>query len=232
MPGEQRAVVPGSLRMERLPTGCRRSLRGRVRVRAADRWHRPDGRSLARARTSGGACRCARRCACEPISRRSLDAEPGLAEGYLADSARYIERYSALIGAYPYDAFSIVASPLPTGLGMPTLTYLGVDVLRLPFIRATSLGHEVLHNWWGNGVYVDARSGNWSEGLTTFLADYAYSEERSRRPHSAMRLAWLRDAAALPASEQPALRDFRSRRHGAEAAVGYGKAAMFFLMLA
>jgi aminopeptidase N len=160
-----------------------------------------------------------------------LDAEPGLAEGYLADSERYIARYSSLIGAYPYDAFSIVASPLPTGFGMPTLTYLGVDVLRLPFIRATSLGHEILHNWWGNGVYVDARSGNWSEGLTTFLADYAYSEERSAAAARDMRLAWLRDAAALPASEQPALRDFRSRQHGAEAAVGYGKAAMLFLML-
>jgi aminopeptidase N len=160
-----------------------------------------------------------------------LDSEPGLAEGYLTDSERYIARYSSLIGAYPYDAFSIVASPLPTGFGMPTLTYLGVDVLRLPFIRASSLGHEILHNWWGNGVYVDAQSGNWSEGLTTFLADYAYSEERSAAAARDMRLGWLRDAAALPATGQPALRDFRSRQHGAEAAIGYGKAAMLFLML-
>ena len=36
---------------------------------------------------------------------------------------------------------------------------------------------------------------------------------------------------ALPADAQPALRDFRSRSHGAEAAVGYGKAAMLFVML-
>ncbi|HEV8517065.1 MAG TPA: hypothetical protein VGQ54_00730, partial [Burkholderiales bacterium] len=73
-----------------------------------------------------------------------------LADGYLEDSARYIELYSREIGAYPYDAFSVVASPLPTGFGMPTLTYLGAQVLKLPFLRATSLGHEVLHNWWGN----------------------------------------------------------------------------------
>jgi hypothetical protein len=38
-----------------------------------------------------------------------------LAEAYLADSARYLERYSKAIGAYPFDAFSVVASPLPTG---------------------------------------------------------------------------------------------------------------------
>ena len=77
-----------------------------------------------------------------------LDATPGLAEAYLDDSQRYIERYSREIGDYPYDEFSIVAGPLPTGFGMPTLTYLGEAVIRLPFIRKTSLGHEVLHNWW------------------------------------------------------------------------------------
>ncbi|HAA03824.1 MAG TPA: peptidase M1, partial [Syntrophobacteraceae bacterium] len=89
-----------------------------------------------------------------------------LAPGYLNDSARYIDRYSKLIGPYPFDAFSVVASPLPTGFGMPGLTYLGREVLRLPFIRATSLGHEILHNWWGNGVIPDWTTGNWSEGLT------------------------------------------------------------------
>lgn len=160
-----------------------------------------------------------------------LDAQPGLADAYLDDSARHISRYSQEIGDYPYSEFSVVASPLPTGFGMPTLTYLGEAVLRLPFIRQTSLGHEILHNWWGNGVYVDYRRGNWSEGLTTFMADYAYQAEQSPAAASAMRLAWLRDAQALPAAEQPALRDFRSRTHGAEAAVGYGKSAMLFVML-
>jgi hypothetical protein len=32
---------------------------------------------------------------------------------------------------------------------MCSLTYLGRDILKLPFIKTTSLGHEVLHNWWG-----------------------------------------------------------------------------------
>ena len=97
-----------------------------------------------------------------------------LADGYLQDSVRYLQRYSRLVGNYPFGDFSIVSSPLSHGLGIPSLTYLGRDVLRLPFIRATSLGHEVLHNWWGNGVYPDWASGNWSEGLTTFMADYAF----------------------------------------------------------
>ncbi|MCU0840287.1 MAG: M1 family peptidase [Thiobacillaceae bacterium] len=154
-----------------------------------------------------------------------------LADAYLADSARYIERYSRLIGDYPFESFSVVSSPLPTGFGMPSLTYLGREVLRLPFIRATSLGHEVLHNWWGNGVYPDWRRGNWSEGLTTFLADYAYKEDEGEAAAREARLGWLRDLAAVPAAEDTALKDFTSRRHGISSIVGYNKSAMVFLML-
>lgn len=153
------------------------------------------------------------------------------AQGYLDDSARYLERYSRLIGDYPFGMFSIVSSPTPTGYGMPSLTYLGREVIRLPFIRATSLGHEVLHNWWGNGVYPDWRSGNWSEGLTTFLADYAYKEDEGESAAREMRMGWLRDYAAVPPGEDFALKDFTSRQHGIASIIGYNKAAMVFLML-
>lgn len=153
------------------------------------------------------------------------------AQPYLDDSARYLERYSKLIGAYPFGMFSIVSSPTPTGYGMPSLTYLGREVIRLPFIRATSLGHEVLHNWWGNGVYPDWQSGNWSEGLTTFLADYAYKEDEGADAAREMRMGWLRDYAAVPPGEDFALKDFTSRHHGIASIIGYNKAAMVFLML-
>ena len=154
-----------------------------------------------------------------------------LAAGYLQDSAGYIQRYSRLIGDYPFGEFSIVASPLSHGLGMPGVTYLGRDVLRLPFIRGTSLGHEVLHNWWGNGVYPDWSKGNWSEGLTTFMADYAFREDRSAEAAREMRLDWLRDLTAIALSDETSLADFKSRRHGISSVIGYGKSAMVFLML-
>ncbi len=152
-----------------------------------------------------------------------------LSDPYLEDSARYVRRYGESIGPYPFSAFSVVASPLPTGFGMPTLTYLGARVLRLPFIRGTSLGHEVLHNWWGNGVRVDPQSGNWSEGLTTFMADYAFREEASDAAARDLRLGWLRDLAAAPAAAP--LAEFRARTHGTAAVTGYAKSAMVFLML-
>jgi hypothetical protein len=154
-----------------------------------------------------------------------------LADGYLDSVKGYIDLYDGSIGAYPFGEFSVVSSPTPTGFGMPTLTYLGVDVLRLPFIRATSLGHEVLHNWWGNGVFPEYARGNWSEGLTTFMADYAYKEREGEDAARAMRLEWLRDFASLPPGEDRPLAGFTARYHGASQIVGYHKAAMVFLML-
>jgi aminopeptidase N len=227
LPGAQRGLVPGRLEEEHLPA------RSRGRYRAVFAFeHAAEGIDLMAGPYEVREKRVARPYA-EPLRLRTYfypDLEP-LAEGYLKDSARYIARYEREIGTYPFSGYSVVASPLPTGFGMPTLTYLGAQVLKLPFIRATSLGHEVLHNWWGNGVYVNYERGNWSEGLTTFMADYAYKEDASAQDARAMRLAWLRDYAAVPASEQQSLAQFRSRAHGAAAAVGYGKSAMVFFML-
>src|SRR5208337_4444995 len=76
--------------------------------------------------------------------------------------------------------FSIVENSMPVGYSMPTYTVLGQAVVRLPFIPETSLGHEILHQWFGNSVYVDYAGGNWAEGLTSFLADHLYEEEKGR----------------------------------------------------
>jgi uncharacterized iron-regulated protein len=155
----------------------------------------------------------------------------GLASGYLDSVAGYLELYEKRIGDYPFDSFSVVSSPTPTGYGMPSLTYLGVEVLKLPFIRATSLGHEVLHNWWGNGVYVDYARGNWAEGLTTFMADYAYREREGEAAAREMRLAWLRDVAAVAPGQDEPLSAFRARTHATSQITGYRKAGMVFVML-
>lgn len=155
----------------------------------------------------------------------------GLASDYLSAVHDYIARYEQSIGPYPFAGFSVVSSPTPTGFGMPTLTYLGRDVIRLPFIRGTSLGHEVLHNWWGNGVYPDYARGNWSEGLTTFMADYGYALRDDPDSARSMRLGWLRELSAIPEQQTIALADFSARRHAVSQAVGYGKSAMLFVML-
>ena len=154
--------------------------------------------------------------------------DTSLSTAYLDAAQGFIERYARQIGPYPYSIFSVVSSPIPTGFGMPTLTYLGKTVLHYPFIRDISLGHEVLHNWWGNGIRVDPVRGNWAEGLTTFMADYAYREEQSAKAAKRMRHGWLRNYATLPPASERRLSEFRSRHHTASATIGYGKAAMMF----
>jgi aminopeptidase N len=224
LPAGQRGLVPGRL-LEESEAG------GRYRARF-EFAHPAEGISLMagpyrvaerRVRTAAGS---------EVLLRTYFHGEIAeLAPGYLDSVAAYLDLYERRIGAYPFSEFSVVSSPTPTGFGMPALTYLGIEILRLPFIRATSLGHEVLHNWWGNGVYPDSAHGNWSEGLTTFMADYAYRERDGADAAHAARLAWLRDYAAMPPEDDAPLAGFTSRTHGASQIVGYNKAAMLFFML-
>ncbi len=178
----------------------------------------------------------------EVVERRAGDvlllayvyaADRELAAPYLDDVARYLDLYRELLGPYPFRKLAVVEAFFPAGYGMPSFTYLGQQVMRLPFIRATSLGHEVCHNWWGNGVLVDAAEGNWCEGLTTYHADYLYDLRRSEaagREHRARVLAdyaaYVREGREVPLSE------FRARHDSATRAVGYGKCLMVFEMLA
>jgi hypothetical protein len=60
-----------------------------------------------------------------------------------------------VFGPYPFPKFAVVENFFPTGYGFPSYTLLGSTILRLPFILNTSLGHEIAHCWWGNGVFVN-----------------------------------------------------------------------------
>ncbi|MSO76041.1 MAG: M1 family peptidase [Alphaproteobacteria bacterium] len=154
-----------------------------------------------------------------------------LGERYRRQVATYIDAFSAWIGPYPHGEFHVVASPLAVGLGFPTLTYVSQRILPLPFMQERSLAHEVLHAWWGHGVQVDYRHGNWSEALTTFMADYALAETAGEDAARDMRRRWLADYAVLPPSQDRELMAFVTRQHTASQVIGYNKGAMLFLML-
>ena len=154
-----------------------------------------------------------------------------LAENYLEAADGYIQRYQQSIGAYPYSDFHVISAPIPVGLGFPNLTYVGRQVIPLPFMRTRSLAHEVLHNWWGNAVSVDYASGNWAEGLTTYLADYALAADQGREAAQSMRIKWLRDYAALPTERDQPVTAFTSKQHQAAQVIGYNKVAFIFHML-
>ena len=155
-----------------------------------------------------------------------------LAGGYLASCREYLQLYQNLFGPYPYAKFAVVENFFPTGYGLPGWTLLGSRVIRLPFIRTTSLPHEIAHAWWGNAVKVDYSSGNWAEGLATYVADYYLKELASPADALEYRRKILRDYAALvDADDDLPLTAFRSRMSKRDQAIGYGKAAMVFHML-
>ncbi len=153
-----------------------------------------------------------------------------LAEKYLQTSADYIDIYSDWIDRYPYAKFAVVENRWQTGYGMPSFTLLGSRVIRLPFILNTSLPHEILHNWWGNGVYIDFSKGNWSEGLTAYMSDHFNSEQQGKG-RQYRRKALERYANFAAEQGDFALTDFSSRHDEASQAIGYSKSLMLFHML-
>lgn len=156
--------------------------------------------------------------------------DPNLAAKYMDATGRYLALYEPLLGEYPYSKFALIENFWETGYGMPSFTLLGEQVIRFPFILESSYPHEILHNWWGNGVYPDYETGNWSEGLTAYLADHLFQEmdglgHEYRKEMLARYKNYVADGADFPLSQ------FTSRNSAASQAVGYGKTLMLWHML-
>ncbi len=153
-----------------------------------------------------------------------------LASRYLDAAHHWLARYADALGEYPYHAFTLVENRRQTGWGMPAFTLIGSRVIRLPFIVYTSFPHEIVHSWWGNGVFVDDSRGNWSEPLATYLADHLVRETQGagRRYRLDTLVGWhdfARRGRDFPLSA------FTGRHDEATQSVGYGKGMFVFHML-
>src|SRR5262245_52094085 len=156
--------------------------------------------------------------------------DQALADRYLEATRQYLELYRGLLGPYPYSKFALVENFWETGYGMRSFTLLGEQVIRFPFIQHSSYPHELLHNWWGNGVFVDFASGNWCEGLTAYLADHLIAEQRGQGAEHRRAILQRVTDYVVPENDFPLSR-FRSRHNATTEAIGYGKTAMTFNML-
>jgi aminopeptidase N len=159
-----------------------------------------------------------------------LKEEDGLASRYLETAKGYIDFYSRLIGPYPYEKFALVENSRQTGYGMPSFTLMGSRIIRFPFILHSSYPHEILHNWWGNGVFPDLGQGNWSEGLTAYLADHLLLELKGKgapyRFQEMMKFSnYVNEGNDFPLSK------FSYRDSMTSQAIGYAKLLMVFHML-
>jgi aminopeptidase N len=150
-----------------------------------------------------------------------------LADTYIDHTKKYLKMYETMLTPYPYDRFAIVENIFAFGDSMPTYILLGSRVVHLPYTVKTSLGHGILHEWFGKSVYVDFAHGNWAEGITTYLADYHYAtlqgkDRDYRKQFMVDHDAYVNWKNAIPIS------DFRDRHDKAQSAIGYGKTAMVF----
>lgn len=197
------------------------------------RWHTPfplEGMALV-----GGPHTTFTRQAGDVVVRANLsERNASQADSLLAAAAHYLDLYQPFIGPYPFTEFTIVDNFFSSGFAFPGFTVLDSRVIAMGprGLEPGYLDHELLHNWWGNGVFVSPRDGNWCESLTSYCTNY-------------MRLVLEDDAAAarayrrnvcygmslLPAERDVPLDQF-GRADDVDRLIGYKKGAMVFAMLA
>lgn len=156
------------------------------------------------------------------------------ADLFLSAAVDYMRRYVPLVGPYPYAQFTIVENFFSSGFAFPTYTLLGPMVIAMEdrSLRHGYLDHELLHSWWGNGVYVDPTGGNWCEALTSYAANlHGYVLDGDEAGARKTRRDACNSLSRIPADEDKPLATFGDEG-GAGRTVGYQKGSMVFHMLA
>lgn len=154
----------------------------------------------------------------------------GLAEDYLDATATYLDAYIGILGAYPFHRFAVVENFFPSGLGMPSFTLLGSGSIKRHYVQPYALGHEIVHSWIGNAVFNRQGSGNWVEGLTTYLANYYWHELTGDAQQATEQRRLMVEGYSLyvePDQDYPISRFF-TKEDEKDNAIGYHKAALVF----
>ena len=122
-------------------------------------------------------------------------------EDYLDSVAGYIARCKGRHRPYPFRRLQRGFEPHPFRLRR-THAHLSrrIGAATARFIRHSSLGREVLHNWWKRRLS-GLRQRQLERGLTTFMADYAYAQDSGADKAAEMRSGWLRDLSAIPTGQ-------------------------------
>jgi len=163
-------------------------------------------------------------------------AQADKADWYLDASERYLKLYTPLLGSYPYRRFTVVENFFSSGFAFPGFTVLGPRVIGMAprSLKPGYLDHELVHAWWGNGVYVDPEDGNWCEALTSFCTNYGRRAlEDGPEAARSYRRGVLNKVSLDPGLDDAPLGTFgwRTGVNGASRFVGYEKGAFVIMML-
>ena len=156
-----------------------------------------------------------------------------LADEYLEATAKYLDVYVPMLGAYPFEKFAVVENFFASGLGMPSFTLLGSGSIKRHYVQAYALGHEIVHSWIGNAVFNRQDHGNWVEGLTTYLANYYWHElmHDDRQAYEQRRLMVQAYSLYVTTERDYPVAKFVRKSDEADNAIGYQKAAFVFHLL-
>jgi Peptidase family M28/Peptidase family M1 domain len=168
-----------------------------------------------------------------------LKPNPAVEKLFLDDLEYYLDLYEPLLGPFPHPRFDVVENFFSSGYGMPGYTLLGGDVIRVAVmlargghVRAGFLDHELMHCWWGNGVFLDYEKGNWCEGLTSYCTNYYRKEVED--PAAAIehrkRICQAYSIKVKPENDYP-VRAFKGKTEDVDNDIGYGKCSMIFHMV-
>ncbi|MBG80202.1 MAG: hypothetical protein CMJ39_05775 [Phycisphaerae bacterium] len=153
---------------------------------------------------------------------------------YLDASENYLRQYTPLIGAYPFKRFTVVQNFFSSGFAFPGFTVLGPRVIAMAprSLKPGYLDHELVHAWWGNGVYVDPDDGNWCEALTSYCTNYGRRAlEDGAEEATRYRRGILNKASLDPTLDDGPLGNFGRSGQTVNRFVGYEKGSFVFMML-
>ena len=145
----------------------------------------------------------------------------------LQKAAYYIEMYESLFSShFPYHNFIIIEDVNPYGHALASMAVFGSSIIDKDFIAQRSLGHEVLHQWFGAAIECSMADGNFLETVTTYFSDYFYEKDD--------RITYRKDVLmkyqAYMKEKNFPLKDFVYNAGKKEQAVGYGKGLMVLHM--
>lgn len=164
------------------------------------------------------------------IATYFLSNSESLSKRYLSAAKRFHTLYRSMLDSVPYKRFAIVESPLASVRSFPTYVIINSDLLHEQSTSEVPLGRAFLRQWFGNRLYVDPSSGDWAEGLITYLADYWIENLSNEGADFRKRLLVLYRNLVNDENEF-SLSEFAGQSSPAAKAIGSGKGAMVFHML-
>ena len=149
---------------------------------------------------------------------------------YLNALIDYYKIYKDLLGEFPYNTFNIVENNSTPVSEFPSFTALSTEQINNPdqVLKPEILLHSFISNWWGNGVFVDNKFGDWAIPLTSFCADFYWLNLFHEREARNWRKDISKQLSLLPRNKLYSLKDYSGQDDKIGKLIGHKMGAYMF----